>query len=163
MEWGGVEWCEGASCLLVYMYPTYLYITSYRSVLHRVLVTPITPSRLRQWDLTKVVVVGRVDAFVLLLGMVSPRGPPFSKIVESTSGLDSDTHRPGWNGWWLEAVCPWIVPHIGQDGMVDDWWQSAPGKIAAPPTLRWKSWGGGGSAAIFPVNMVIQATLHPHP
>ena len=27
---------------------------------------------------------------------------------------------------------PWIVTHIGQDGMVDDSWQSAPGKIAAP-------------------------------
>ena len=23
--------------------------------------------------------------------------------------------------------------------MVDDWWQSAPGKIAAPPTLSWES------------------------
>ena len=34
--------------------------------------------------------------------------------------------------------------------MVDDWWQSAPGKIAAHPTLRWES--GGESAAIFPVN-----------
>ena len=36
----------------------------------------------------------------------------------------------------------------GQGGMVDDWWQSAPGKIASPPTLRWES--GGKSAAIFP-------------
>ena len=78
-----------------------------------------------------------MDAFVLLLGMVSPHGPPFSKIVESTSdGIDG----------------PWIVIHIGQGGMVDDWLQSAPGKIAAPPppTLIWKL-GGGGSAAIFPV------------
>ena len=66
---------------------------------------------------------GKVDAFVLLLGMVSPHGPPFSKIVESTS-----------DG-------PWIVTHIDQGGMVDDWWQSAPGKITAPPTLRWESGG----------------------
>ena len=27
---------------------------------------------------------GKVDAFVLLLGIVSPHGPPFSKTVEST-------------------------------------------------------------------------------
>ena len=47
--------------------------------------------------------------------MVSPHGPPFSKISESTSdGIDG----------------PWIVTHIGQGGMVHDWWQSAPGKIA---------------------------------
>ena len=39
--------------------------------------------------------------------------------------------------------------------MVDDWLQSAPGKVAAPPTLRWES-GGGGSEAIFPVNTVIE-------
>ena len=26
-------------------------------------------------------------------------------------------------------------------GMVDEWWQSAPGKIAAPPTLNWESGG----------------------
>ena len=37
--------------------------------------------------------------------------------------------------------------------MVDDWWQSAPGKIAAPPTLRWES--GGGSVVIFPVYTVL--------
>ena len=66
-----------------------------------------------------------MDAFVLLLGMVSPHGPPFSKVVESTS-----------DG-------PWIVTHIDQSGMVDDWWQSVPGKLAAPPTLRWESGGGG--------------------
>ena len=48
---------------------------------------------------------------------------------------------------------PWIVTHIGQGGVVDDWWRSAPGKIAAPPTLRWESRRGGG-AAIFPVNTV---------
>ena len=61
-------------------------------------------------------------AFVLLLGMVSPHSPPFSKtIVESTSDA------------------PWIVTHIGQGGMVDGWWQSATGKIAAPPTLRRES------------------------
>ena len=35
-----------------------------------------------------------------------------------------------------------------KDGMVDDWWQSVPGKITAPPTLRWES--GGKSVAIFP-------------
>ena len=35
------------------------------------------------------------------------------------------------------------MTHIGQGGMVDDWWQSTPGKIAAPPTLRWE-WVGGG-------------------
>ena len=58
---------------------------------------------------------------------VSPHSPPFSKIVASTSD---------------EIDGPWIVTHIGQDGMVDDWWQSAPGKIAAPPTLRWESGGG---------------------
>ena len=57
--------------------------------------------------------------------MVSTHGPPFSKIVESTSdGIDG----------------PWMVTRQG--GMVDDWWQSAPGKIAAPPTLIWE-WGGG--------------------
>ena len=33
------------------------------------------------------------------------------------------------------------MAHIDQGGMVDDWWQSAPGKIAAPPTLRWESGG----------------------
>ena len=50
-----------------------------------------------------------MDAFVLLLDIVSPHGPPFSEIVESTSdGIDG----------------PWIV--AGQGGMVDDWWQSAP-------------------------------------
>ena len=27
--------------------------------------------------------------------------------------------------------------------MVDDWWQSAPGKIAAPPISIWESGGGG--------------------
>ena len=42
------------------------------------------------------------------------------------------------------------MTHIGHGGVVDDWWQPAPGKITAPPTLRWES-GGGGSAAIFPV------------
>ena len=26
-------------------------------------------------------------------------------------------------------------------GMVDDWWQSAPGKTATPPALRWESGG----------------------
>ena len=45
------------------------------------------------------------------------------------------------------------MTHIDQGGMVDDWWQSAPEKITAPPTLRWKS-GGGGNVAIFPVNTV---------
>ena len=50
-----------------------------------------------------------MDAFVLLLDIVSPHGPPFSKVVESTSdGIDG----------------PWIVTHIGQGGMADDWWQS---------------------------------------
>ena len=62
-------------------------------------------------------------AVVLLLGMVSFHGPPFSKIVESTSDR------------------PWKVTQLGQGGMVDDWWQSAPGKIAAPPPLRWESGG----------------------
>ena len=32
-----------------------------------------------------------------------------------------------------------IVTHIGQDGMVHDWWQSAAGKIPAPPILSWES------------------------
>ena len=63
-----------------------------------------------------------MDAFVLLLDIVSAHGPPFSKIVES-HGIDG----------------PWIVAHIGQGGMADDWWQSAPGKIAAPPILNWES------------------------
>ena len=49
--------------------------------MYPVLMTPITPKPLRQWDLTK----GKADAFVLLLGIVSPHGTPFSKIVESTS------------------------------------------------------------------------------
>ena len=66
---------------------------------------------------------GKVDAFVLLLGMVSPHGPPFSKFTESPSdGID------------------WIVTHIGQGGMVDDWWQSAPGKIA---NFEMRILGGG--------------------
>ena len=79
-----------------------------------------------------------MDVFVLLLGMVSPHGPPFSKIVESTSdGIDGT----------------WIVTHIGQDGMVDDWWQSAPGKIAAQhPDFDMGIWGK--NAAIFPVYTV---------
>ena len=47
------------------------------------------------------------------------------------------------------------MTHMGQGGMVDDRWQSAPGKIGAPPTLRWGSGGGGGSAAIFLVYMVV--------
>ena len=59
--------------------------------------------------------------------------PKFSKIVESTSdGIDG----------------PWIVAHIGQGGMADDWWQPAPGKIAAPPILSWES--GAKNAVIFP-------------
>ena len=45
--------------------------------------------------------------------------------------------------------------------MVDDWWQSAPGKFAPPPTLRWQSGGGGGggggSAAIFPVYTILHS------
>ena len=78
-----------------------------------------------------------MDAFVLLLDIVSPHGPPFSKIVESTSdGIDG----------------PWIVAHIGQGGMADDWWQSAPGNIAAPPILSWES--GAENAAIFLVYTV---------
>ena len=72
-----------------------------------------------------------MDAFVLLLGIVSPHGQPFSKIVESTSD---------------RIVGPWIVTHIviGQGGMVDDCWQSTHGKIAASPTSSWESGGGGG-------------------
>ena len=31
------------------------------------------------------------------------------------------------------------MAHIGKGGMADDWWQSAPGKIAAPPILSWES------------------------
>ena len=63
-------------------------------------------------------------AFVLLLDIDSPQGPPFSKIVESISdGVDG----------------PWIVAHIGQRGVADDWWQTAPGKIAAPPILSCES------------------------
>ena len=31
------------------------------------------------------------------------------------------------------------MTHIGQGGMADDWWQTAPGKIAAPPILSWES------------------------
>ena len=43
---------------------------------------------------------------VLLLDIVSPHGPPFSKVVESTSdGIDG----------------PGIVAHLGQGGMADDW------------------------------------------
>ena len=41
------------------------------------------------------------------------------------------------------------MTYIGQGRMVE---LSAPGKIAAPPTLRWES-GGGGSVAIFPAYM----------
>ena len=58
--------------------------------------------------------------------MVPPHGPPFSKIVESTP-----------DG-------PWIVTHIGQGGMVDDWWQSAPGR-SPHPNFDMGIWGGGGS------------------
>ena len=65
--------------------------------------TPITPKPAKTMGPYQ----GEVDVFVLLLVMVFPYGPPFSKIVESTS-----------DG---------IVTHIGQGGMVDDWWQSAPG------------------------------------
>ena len=31
------------------------------------------------------------------------------------------------------------MTHIGQGGMVDDWWQSAPGKIAEPLILSWET------------------------
>ena len=31
------------------------------------------------------------------------------------------------------------MAHIAQGGMADDWWESAPGKIAAPPVLSWES------------------------
>ena len=51
---------------------------------------------------------------------------------------------------------PWIVTHIGQGGMVDDWWQSAPGKIATPPSFTWES---GGGVAIFPVYAIVIITL----
>ena len=68
---------------------------------------------------------GKVDAFVLPLDMVFPHSPPFSKIESTSDGIDR----------------PWIVTHIGQGGMVDGWWQSAPGKITAPPTLRWEPGG----------------------
>ena len=65
-----------------------------------------------------------MDPFALLLDIVPPHGPPFSKIAESTSdGIDG----------------PWIVAHIGQGGMANDWWQSAPGKISAPLILSWES------------------------
>ena len=60
---------------------------------------------------------------VLLLDIVSHHGPPFSKIESNSDGIDG----------------PWRVAHIGQGGMADDWWQSAPGKIAAPPILSWGS------------------------
>ena len=45
--------------------------------------------------------------------------------------------------------------------MVDDWWQSAPGKVAAPPTLRWEC--GGGGAAIFPVYTVLDLSGRKKP
>ena len=79
--------------------------------MYPVLVTPIVyPKTMGQWDLTKARWMPLFSR--LLLGIVSPHGPPFSKIVESTSdGIDG----------------PWIVAHIGQGGMVDDWWQSTPG------------------------------------
>ena len=48
--------------------------------------------------------------------------------------LDSDTHRPGWNGWWLVAVCPW--------------------KDRCTLDYEMGIWGGGGSVAIFPVNTI---------
>ena len=34
--------------------------------------------------------------------------------------LDSDTHRCRVEWLMTGAVCPWIVTHIGQGGMVDD-------------------------------------------
>ena len=43
---------------------------------------------------------------------------------------------------------PWIVTDIGQSGTVDDWWQSAHGKIATPLALRWESCGGGGGVRL---------------
>ena len=83
-----------------------------------------------------------MDAFVLLLDMVSPHGPLFSKIVESTSdGIDG----------------PWIVAHI-EGGMADDGWQSAPGKMATPPILSWES--GAKNAAIFPVYTVHETNVN---
>ena len=47
-------------------------------------------------------------------------GHPFQRLLKSTS---------------FRIDGPWItiVAHIAQGGMADDWWQSAPGKIAAPP------------------------------
>ena len=59
--------------------------------MYSVLVTPITPKTAKTMGPHQ----GKVDAF-LLLGMVSPHGPPISKMVESTSeGIDG----------------PWIVTH----------------------------------------------------
>ena len=48
------------------------------------------------------------------------------------------------------------MTHIGQDGMVDDWWH-APGKIAAPPTLRWKLGGGGYLSGIYGIGHLVSS------
>ena len=45
-------WC-GVKVGVLYWYVPHISITRYRSVMYPVLVTPITPSQLRQWDLTK--------------------------------------------------------------------------------------------------------------
>ena len=50
----------------------------------------------------------------------------------------------------LVSICLRTDKNIGQGGMVDDWWQSAPGKMATPFEMGI----GWGSAAIFMVNTV---------
>ena len=60
---------------------------------------------------------------------VRGRPPPVESVGLLTGG--PDRRRPG-------SI---YTTHIGQGGRVD---QSAPGKIATPPTLRWGSGGGCG-------------------
>ena len=60
-------------------------------------VTPITPRPAKTMGPYNAM-QGNVDAFVLLLDIVSPHGPPFSKIGRDRWPLDSGTHRREWNG-----------------------------------------------------------------
>ena len=87
----------------------------------------LPPSRLRQWKLTK----ARWMPLFSYYAWSPLMAHPFQRLFNLR-----------WDRWTLDSDT--------QGEMVDDWWQPAPGKIAAPPTLRWES--GGKSAAIFLVN-----------
>ena len=67
------------------------------------------------------------------------------KVIEISTSCIFANDSLFWPFCWLmkseSQGGPWIVTHIGQGGMVDGWWQSAPRQIAAPLTLRWEKWG----------------------